>query len=419
MNKIEYFLCVSLALTNISFFSIGFADFTLFHGTLILFMGYVLVRDFPEKLTSIKISTPLTILILYISLSNFIFATNYKGTSLIYSIVIIIELIVLSRISRKLELDQIRKITKCIILLYTLSIFIEFLLIKFNITPTGAWSVIFQTYNDGKQVRPMGLANEPSYAAIIVVFTLYVLLRSENFLFRPKESGWYLAAIISIYLSSSSYGYVLLFLLLSFFAFKSHLFSFALKFIVKNKSVGIFILSILVISLFAVLYNTENKSFQRLATIFSILGENGLNFTGLFNISNTDSSAGMRIIPTLQLIEYFSQTDFISLLFGQGAGQATFFYSELWGQLTLVGFIPAFVYNYGLIGTFVTLSSIFLSFPRKKTVLLIMFSLFLFNADFNTQIFVFVVFTAMLSRQIESLSIPSESNAVTRLDQQD
>ena len=413
MNRIVYFLCVSLALTNVSFFPIGFTKFTLFHAMAIIFLGYLTIRRFQGLAANIKISVTLFFLSFYIAISNLFFSSNFKVTSLIYSIIIIIELIILDNISRKLEVEDIKKIIKTVILLFFLSTFFSFLLIVLNITPTGVWSTIFQIYNDGKQIRPMGLSSEPSYAAIILVFSLYVLVRCDNFLFKAKEGPWYALSIITIFLSGSSYGYALLSIFLIFFVIKSNLLSVIFKFLLKSRGIGNVVLAIFALGLIVFLFNSESKPFQRLVNVFFILSETGLNITtGLFKIAYTDSSAGMRIVPTLQLIDHFAASDTVYVLFGMGAGQSAYFYSELWGQLTLVGFIPAFIYNYGIIGTLVSLFCLRFFFPKKGLLLTTMFFLFLFNADFNTQIFVYVLFTSMLAKQIEILNAPQSKLVV-------
>jgi hypothetical protein len=149
--------------------------------------------------------------------------------------------------------------------------------------------------------------------------------------------------------------------------------------------------------------NFQNKPFQRLADIYNTLSQSGINSSALIKISDTDGSAGTRIVPTLQLLEHYSYTDLKHILFGNGAGQSTLFYTSLWGQQTTVGFIPSFIYNYGLIGLLVVVICFRPFFPRRLMPFILLFFLFLFNADFNTQIFVFVLFIAMAALRIEKL----------------
>ncbi|MEQ1586313.1 MAG: hypothetical protein ABL895_10565, partial [Cyclobacteriaceae bacterium] len=84
MNKLTYFLCVSLALTNITFFSIGFAQFTLFNAVILLYLAYQIARGFQEGVASIKLSVSLLILAFYISASNLLISSSFKVTSYIY-----------------------------------------------------------------------------------------------------------------------------------------------------------------------------------------------------------------------------------------------------------------------------------------------------------------------------------------------
>ncbi len=404
MNKLTYFLCVSLALTNISFFSIGLAEFTLFHGILLIFIMYSLVQVLRGVPLNTKIPVVLFALLFYISIFNLLFLNGIKVTSFVYSVIIVFELILLDRVSKKLELDDIRKIIKAIIFLYFVATSIEFLLIKFNSTPSGVWSIIFPTYDDGRQIRPMGLSSEPSYAAIILVFSLYLLFKCDNFLYNSNERFWYVLSVFTIIILGSSYGYMLLAVLFFYFIIKSNLHIVVLSTLVKRKQ-GIVVFFLLALVLILLLFNLESRSFQRLVTIYSILTTSGFDFVkATFNIANIDSSAGMRIVPTLQLINYFSDVNILYVLFGRGAGQATFFYSDLYGQLTLIGFIPAYIYNYGIIGSGFTLFLLLSLFPKKRLLLSILFFLFLFNADFNTQIFVYILFVAMLANKVEKLN---------------
>jgi hypothetical protein len=112
----------------------------------------------------------------------------------------------------------------------------------------------------------------------------------------------------------------------------------------------------------------------------------------------------MRIVPTVQLIEYYQNASLINIFFGKGAGQSVEHYSALHGTIVNLGFTPAFAFNYGLVGYFLFVSFFLSLFPRKKIILVILFTLFTLNADFNTQIFLYVLFTALLAKQIENLS---------------
>jgi hypothetical protein len=405
MNRLTYFLCVSLPLTSIAFFSIGFAEFTLFNALLTLFLIYLLARSLQGKSVNLKVPFSLILLSLFLILSNLLNSPGFKVTSLIYSIVIIGELILMSKISQALTVQDTRKISRAVIALFFISIAIESIFIFLNIVPSGIWADVFPIYYYFDQTRPMGLSSEPSYAALSIVFALYVLIRSDNFQFNSKESLWYLFAMAGVILSGSSFGYALLGLLLGYCAIKGNFFSVALKFLVRNPLLGIFVACITMSAvIFFALNVAETKPFQRLLDIYKVLKESGVTLSGLANIATKDGSAAMRIVPSIKLLEYFSDTDLRFVLFGKGAGQATVFYSAIYGQLTLLGFIPSFIFNYGVVGFVVCLICLNPFFPKKGLLLTVLFFFFLLNADFNTQIFVYVMFTVMLSRQIEKRS---------------
>src|SRR5690606_15399782 len=69
----------------------------------------------------------------------------------------------------------------------------------------------------------------------------------------------------------------------------------------------------------------------------------------------------------------------------------------------VLGFIPSFVYNYGLIGALLFLCFFFYMFPKRKLMLVILFLLMLPNADFNTQLFLFILFSVMTAKHIEEI----------------
>jgi len=403
VNRFILFLAVSLSLTNISFFSIGLAEFTIYYALLVLLLGYHLIVE--PKSKRITVPKSLLILFLYIFFVNLVIAEEYKLSSFVYSIFILCNIAIVYAISNRLELSQIVRIAKWVILLFAISISIGYLLIRFNLSPDGLGLFLFQSYNDGRQIRPMGLSSEPSYSAIILVFTLYLLFKASGFSFKQKDLIWYGASITSVFLTGSSYGYLLLAVLITFVAFKDRWIPKGITCSISNPAIGIALILVIILLLSFFITSWNERSLQRLVSIYVVLNEFGVNFWGAFlKIAYIDSSAGMRIVPSLQLIDYYIHASYIPILFGHGAGQATVFYSSLWGQLTLVGFIPSFLYNYGLLGALLAYFCLIPFFPRRRLLLGFMFTLFLFNADLNTQIFVYILFIAMLCKRIDNLN---------------
>lgn len=402
MNRLTYYLCVSLPLTSIAFFSIGFAQFTLFNGLFLILILYVSANAAHRKVTGYSLPISLIILALYLLISNLFISRDFKFTSLIYSIVIIIELMFMSNIARKLETDDMKRISKTIISLFFISITIESLFIFLNIVPRGILADVFPIYYYYDQTRPMGLSSEPSYAAMTLVFTFYILLRSDNFAFNGKEARWYFFTIIAVVLTGSSFGYALLSLLVAYWAIKGRILFLTFRYLLLNPILGFLVVAAIISSVVFLVFNLENnRAFDRLADIYRILSETGLTLSGLIRVSTNDGSAGIRILPTIELIKYFSYADLQFILFGKGAGQATLFYSAMYGQLTLLGLIPTFIFNYGIVGFVLCLACLMVFFPKKGKMLTPIFFLCLLNADFNTQIFVYMMFAAMLSKQME------------------
>lgn len=420
MNRRITFLCIALALTQISFFEIGLASFTLFHFLAIWTLFVSSVDAFTNKNFSIKVPKYFCTLLFFVLFVNFFYIHAIKFTSFVYTLIILLELIILFNIVPRLNLSDIKRIIKIILLLYFINIFITSLLILFKIFPTGILAKVFQIYIFGGQIRPFGFSSEPSYAALIVVFSLYILFKAYSFSYKKEEIAWYVLAIVSVILTQSSYGYIFLAIVLMYFGIKSNLLLRGISYVRKN---GIFrrkdvqiVFTLLIGAMFYIVYYFDfegNKSIQRLVNILSSVATSDNDvFSTIFNIAKVDSSAGMRLVPLLHLINYFKGADIMHILIGHGAGQATLFYSKLYEQTTLLGFIPSFIYNYGIIGGLIAMFCFIYLFPKQKAILFFLFFLFLFNADFNTQIFLYILFTVMLAKQVENIQFTFHKNSL-------
>jgi hypothetical protein len=223
---------------------------------------------------------------------------------------------------------------------------------------------------------------------------------------KPKSISisWILISAITIISTISSYGILLLVVLLGYFLLKKIT-------IIHITTLLLFALLLIIsTSIFNQFEPLNFKSIDRIIQIGNFILNSGLNLKSLSNLNITDSSASFRILPTLELINhYLTNAPFINILIGYGAGQATIFYSNYFNSLMgikfiNVGFIPTFVYNYGIVGTLIVFLLANSLMPKDKPILYIIFILFLFNADFNTQIFLFVLTTFIIGKRIEFLS---------------
>lgn len=410
MKKLIVLLCVTLSLTNLSFFSVGKAEFTLFHAIVLLVLFFYFFIGLKNKKFLVQSPKHAIIAGIYLCLVNMVYIRQIKTTSFVYSLVIFIELFLLFNCVEKLDTATIRRIFRTVIILYFLNIFVATVFILLKFFPEGILGNIFQIYVFDNRIRPFGFSNEPSYASIILVFCLYVLFKSVGFKYRKDDLGIYLIAIVSIILTGSSYGYMLLAILLFYFVVKSNIILYQLSVIIKSKVLSrielIITFALLIFGIVIFVQNVDfshNRSINRLVTIYTSLTTSEDDNAGkIENISKIDGSASMRFVPTLYMIKDFCESSPHNVLFGRGAGQSVEFFSKIYeGHQTSLGFAPAFIYNYGIVGTILFLMMFFKLFPRKKVIPVLFFILFIFNADFNTQIFLFVLFSIMASRQIE------------------
>lgn len=409
MKRLISFLCISLAFTNLSFFKIGSAEFTLFHAAAIAGLLIVAVLLIEQKSLHLRMPRYWVPALIYLFAVNLYYFELIKKSSFTFSLIILLELLFLYNCSRLFRVSDIKKILKIIIAFYFVNIAVASAFIFLKYYPSGWLGSVFRIYIFDGRIRPYGFSDEPSYAAIILVFTLYVFFKSDNFRYNKSEFNWYVMAILTILMTGSSYGYMFLAILLLYFLFRSRVLLIKLQEILKSRlfstgqlfAVILFMLGLLIAGLLLSDLG-NNKSIYRLMALYDLLVSSEGFMEAFREVAEVDGSASMRIVPTIQLIDHFKETDLPEILFGKGAGQATPFFSEFYdGNTTVLGFIPSFIYNYGVLGALLFFRLFWGLFPHKRPVFLVLFLLFLFNADFNTQIFLFVLFCAILARQIE------------------
>lgn len=413
MRILIYLLFVALPLTKLSFFKMGMAEFTVFHLLALVILFFKFFIALKHKTLIWKQPINFTFALGYLICVNLLYIRSVKMTSFIYSVLILTELILLYNLLRRLTIEDISKIIKAIILLYFINIAVSSMFILAHISPGKILGRIFQIYDFDNRLRPYGFSDEPSYAALILVFSFFVLLTINDFKYKKSELIWYVFAIAAITLTGSTYGYLVLTILIVYFIYRNRLVFKFLNAIEVEKMNSKWRLKVSMITLLIILFGAtfvfvnNSRSLNRLATILisvvSADSEGEGSEDAISKISKVDGSASMRFVPTLLLIDSYKHDKWRYILLGRGAGQSVPFFTKIFSTTTVLGFIPSFIYNYGIIG-FIIFIILFLSlFPKKRFILLILFILFLFNADFNTQIFSYVLFTIMLSRHIENI----------------
>jgi len=292
------------------------------------------------------------------------------------------------------------KIYKGILLVYFVNVFLTTLMIIAGLRPTGLIAAIFQYYDFANQVRPQGFASEPSYAAIIIVFSLLGILKITDFKIVKTNFKWYLMAIASIIMTQSSYGLIMIFIIVVYILNKEK------KQLFKSKFFLGFVILLIPLGIYLLVYSNLN-SITRLATIFQYVYDGNNISNSLVTLSEVDGSASFRVLPSIQMIEYYKTAPLSSILFGNGAGQASIFFSKFYSQFTEIetinlGFVPSFFYNYGLIGVALIFYFIIKYLAKEKLLYILLFILVLLNADFNSQLFVYVVFILFSLRRFDA-----------------
>ena len=219
----------------------------------------------------------------------------------------------------------------------------------------------------------------------------YFKLTSDS----PKKRLFYLScAAIQVYLFGSVYGYLLFFVLLVLFL--NRLSNEGFRSIAKNTYVAIAILFVIYFAFFT--GDIEDSRVLRLWQFITTVGFSFDYFRGV------DSSAFMRIGP---LFEYVSSPEFYSLsgFFGNGPGASRYYFGSAFedvistthkgydeGVINL-GFIPAYLYDYGVLGVGLFWFFVGRVFVNKfVSVYGLFFVLLVVNANLNTQLFCFVLF---------------------------
>lgn len=420
LNRIRILVCILLSFTGIYITKVGFAKLTLFHAIAPLAGFLFFFKGMRYDTWKAAAPTYFWLFFFYIVGVNIWLFEEIKVSSFAYSIIVLLEMMLLYNIVKKIDRATIKKILRIIIGLYFVNLLITTFLIIFNIQLGYPFSSVFQIYNYSQRIRPYGFSDEPSYAAIILVFSFYVYLSMDRFRYNKSEAWWYLITVISILLTRSSYGYMMLALVLLLFLTRSNFILIQINTLVREK---VFTLDqilkgvVITIAALVVLFQTSDVELgvavERIGNVISsIAGTDGTVAERIKSLEKVDGSAGMRIIPTLHLIDYFGRTDPEYMWFGRGAGQATYFFSQFYGNhVTLLGFIPAFVYNYGIVGTLIFFLMLRKMMPRGRWLLFLLAVLFMFNADINTQIFLYVLFCVMLAKKIANTHEPVQGNA--------
>jgi|GEM_PF-2168945 len=239
-------------------------------------------------------------------------------------------------------------------------------------------------YEADRGFRYYSLSTEPSYAAFIVISLLYAYLSvSPNGRVFNKHSlfvwGISLYQLVSF---QSGYGVILFFMLLFF------------RVSLRNA----IILVIIAVSVVTLALVTKQPAAERVIMILSQVGPSNIE-----HIRSIDYSASFRILPMYYYLRDISLLDYHFYL-GYGAGTSSAYLVPILFKTAEIdtyegGFLPQFLYDYGIL-----LGVCFALFLKREVLRrvisfeLLVVLLMLTNANFNTQLFWFVLLVLTLRK---------------------
>ncbi len=380
-------LLLLMTFTGVSVGQLGKALLTPFHLIMGIFMGFII---FFIRKSHFNLQISLLLLIGYIVLANTIIHPGSRITSVIYSVVLSFEYIIMYQLLLRVKKAIVLKAFTIIMFAYLINIFLGFVISSAHLNIGQGIINVFYSEGDGS-ARPMGFSSEPSYAAFIlsITFLAFNHLRGH----KVDKIMWQMLAayIMSTLLMKSAYGFIFVAVnMLDWFLFYFKRMSFNLRIV--------FLLAA-VVFLFAMpfaLQNSESESIVRLHNVSSIMNDGSLEpKKKLAKLQEEDGSAYARIGPTWLLIEAGGDIE-IDWILGAGAGEAGLFFKEFMAGVLVdgdevekldMGLIPAFVFDYGFVGTgLLILFFISCTYNLSSPYWICLF-LILPNCNINTQLF--------------------------------
>jgi hypothetical protein len=354
----------------------------------IIFVTIVNFRSF-----SVSINIPVIILGGYMVLVSLINFKTSEALSIAYSLFFISSYLFFSGfMTNRFSNEDYRFIIKFLLIVYLIGTLIGQAYVYMGLfkplyqLSRGNFHGGFHTILEGGVYRFYSFASEPSYAAFIVVLLYYSYILvdpQKGTLFKGKNLFFFFILIYMIVMFRSSYGIILLMLILaSYFGLsRSALLIYALGFV-----------SVVIVFLFF-------EDFGPLTRVMQIA--KGWDINNFDSLKSVDFNAYVRIAPMLQYVKTHS-LDNIYFYIGHGASASKKFvipqiYAAYRGEF-VGGFIPAFIYDYGIIGFALVLLFVRSILPRLISVSAIIIVLMLFNANLNTQLFWFSMMCLMLNK---------------------
>ena len=355
-----------------------------------LILSAVSYRSFPAKM-----ETRLAIILIYITFSFFVNFENSQVLSFVYSLFFILSYSFYSSfMEKRLTRENYRYLLRTVFIIFFIGLVAGQLFLYLDIfiplVRTGeSVHALMGILLEPTGYRLYSVSSEPSYAAFIVIILFYsyvtvglkrnTILKGENALFFPM-------LLYMILIFKSAYGIILIAALIV------GQFGFSRKAILVYSLVPLVILPLILMDF----------KFEAMERVIKIVEE--LDTSNLHTLANIDFTAYYRLAPFLHYFESSSLMD-PCFYIGHGAGASKLFIvPEIYlaypnGEFA-GGFLPAFLYDYGIFGALLVMGFIFqkigfISIPSLVAVLMLL------NANFNTQLFWFIILCLTLNQHFK------------------
>lgn len=388
MERLGILALILFSFTGISLINISKAMLTPYHLIMVLVGGWFVLIG---KKKNLGFLVSANCLLFYLIFSNYLSYPDIRYTSILYSVVFIIEFIIFYNLIRYCRFKAIEEGLKSIIYLYFVNICIGTILLILGIQLPAIENFIGIVRTTAGN-RPMGFSSEPSYAGFILSMTYLCYCHVSKYEFNKSTVKVTIIYFASILLLGSAYG-VLLFLVTMFNWFRYFYTQFSQSLRTAFLLVVITIGGIVVPPLLSV----ENETIQRLAITSAVLNDPFMDTDKKLNkLKEVDPSAFARIGPSYVLF-FSEESENFNLWLGEGAGAAGVFIPMLMAGTLIdedddefdTGILPAFIFDYGLIGMGFLVLFMVVCFNGLPFPFWLIFIMMLPNANINTQIFWF------------------------------
>lgn len=329
---------------------------------------------------------------LLLTISLFVsFAYNFGHVKVVSFIFTLVYLFGMIAIWRRLTLEELVKAIKIIFFGFFIVTFLATIL-----TPvlglggedflSRMLGVIFEP-KAGK-TRYFALSTEPSYAGIITSVAFLALSLYGNLSKKMQLVSWGMF-LFMLGRFSSGYGMIVGAMVILYVTIVPNL-----KQIQKN-----WYKYLLVIPVGLIFILSSESVTERFIRIFDVFTKGSL-IEQVVMLNEVDSSSFYRIAPlAIYLLEVKSYG--MSTMFGHGAAASSYYFTEILqpyddkDALFPAAFLPGFLYDYGIISFVLTVLA-FLKFKIKsvftwKLISVFLFLVIIFNSNFNTNLFWFVL----------------------------